>query len=191
MIHDKELIVSVFGSYRPVEGDANYELARRLGGALARAGCTVCNGGYAGTMEAGARGAREAGGATIGVTSDYFRTTQPNRYIDREIRTKDLAERLQTIVSLAAAYVFLKGGTGTLLELALVLENTSKGACTPRPVVFMGEFWRPVVDLVLAERPARDPRLPSRIPPKLDSLIAWAASPEEVPALIENLRASR
>ena len=61
-------IVTVFGSSRPGEGDEEYLLAYEVGKNLALNGFTVCNGGYAGIMEASARGAKEAGGKTIGVT---------------------------------------------------------------------------------------------------------------------------
>jgi uncharacterized protein (TIGR00730 family) len=179
-------VVSVFGSSQPAPGSADYESARAVGAALARAGYAVCNGGYGGTMEAGARGAREAGGHTIGVTTDYFAASRANPHVQEEIRTRDLTERLSTIVSLASAYVFLKGGTGTLLELAWVLERANKGADRPRPTVFLGDFWSPVVERVLAETPGDDERLPGRLPPTLDAWLRWADAPEEVADCVRN-----
>ena len=65
-------IITVFGSARPRAGEADYEEARRLGGELARRGFQVCTGGYTGVMEAVSRGAKEAGGRTIAITSDIF-----------------------------------------------------------------------------------------------------------------------
>src|SRR3972149_4057938 len=67
--HSGRLIVSVFGSNAPREGEPGYEEARALGRLLAQAGYIVATGGYAGTMEATSRGAKEAGGLVIGVTA--------------------------------------------------------------------------------------------------------------------------
>ena len=72
--------VAVFGSSEPAEGDTLYDTARRLGGLLARCGYRVVTGGYGGVMEAACRGAREAGGATVGVTCSIFRDRTPNPY---------------------------------------------------------------------------------------------------------------
>ena len=74
-------IAAVFGAYAPLPGEADYELAREVGHAAAAAGWTVMNGGYAGVMEASARGAKEAGGRVIGVTVETF-SREPNRFTD-------------------------------------------------------------------------------------------------------------
>ncbi len=143
-------IITVFGSARPVEGDTFYEEARMLGGALAAAGCVVCNGGYGGTMEASARGAKEAGGKTIGVVSEFF-SIEPNRWIDKKIIVKSLAERLMELISLADGYVVLKGGTGTLLELASVWEFMNKSVIEQKPVIVLGGFWNGVINTLNQE----------------------------------------
>ena len=59
-------VISVFGTGRAREGDGVYDLAEQLGRALAEAGFIVANGGYGGTMQAGAKGAAEAGGTGSG-----------------------------------------------------------------------------------------------------------------------------
>ncbi len=136
--------ITVFGSSRPCEGELEYRQAYEVGSMLARAGFVICNGGYGGTMEASARGAKEAGGTTIGVTVAAFRR-DANRWIDREIRTGTLVERIQRLVELGDAYVVLKGGTGTLLELAYVWEFINKGLIPEKPIVVVGDFWNGVV----------------------------------------------
>ena len=138
-------VVSVFGSLRPRADEPEYIEARSLGNALARAGFIVCNGGYGGTMEASARGAKEAGGETIGVTVDTF-TRKANRWIDTEFRMATLVERIEILVNKADAYVILKGGTGTLLELAYVWEFINKGFIPEKPIVIYGDFWVKVVE---------------------------------------------
>ena len=143
-------VVSVFGSSRPREGDPEYAQARDVGRALAREGFIVCNGGYGGIMEASARGAKESGGETIGVTVEAF-TRTPNRWIDREIRMPTLAERIAVLVNTADGYVILKGGTGTLLELAYVWEFINKKFIDEKPIVIVGDFWTRVVDTLKDE----------------------------------------
>src|SRR5438445_11721887 len=80
----KELIVTVFGSSRPRESDADYEEARVLGRALAKHGFSVCSGGYGGVVEAVLRGAEEAGGKTYGVAAGFLKTAKLNPWVDLE-----------------------------------------------------------------------------------------------------------
>jgi uncharacterized protein (TIGR00730 family) len=145
---EKELIVTVFGSSRPREGDADYEEARILGRALAKHGFSICSGGYAGVMEAVSRGAKEAGGKTFGVTADFFKTAKLNSWVDEEVRKKTWEERLFELIRRADAFVACKGGTGTLVELAVVWEMLNKSVMPAKPFAVLGEFWRPVVDRV-------------------------------------------
>src|SRR5437660_12053616 len=114
----KELIVTVFGSSRPRESDADYEEARVLGRALAKHGFSVCSGGYGGGMEAVSRGAKEAGGKTYGVTADFFKTAKVNSWSDLEVRLKTWGERLVELIRWADAVVACKSGSGTLVERA-------------------------------------------------------------------------
>jgi len=143
-------IITVFGSSRPREGDPEYTEAKAVGSHLAASGFNVCNGGYGGTMEASARGAKESGGSTIGVTVETF-TRKANRWIDREIVKPNLIERLETLVDTADGYVVLKGGTGTLLELAYVWEFINKKLMPERPIVICGAFWNGVVETLREE----------------------------------------
>ncbi len=144
-------VVTVFGSSRPIEGDEEYRLAYKVGKHLALAGITVCNGGYAGIMEASAQGAKEAGGSTIGVTFKNSFGKSANRWIDEEILQPTLIERMMKLVQLGNAYVVLKGGTGTLLELAAVWEFINKGLLKEKPIVIVGDFWNNVVDTLHEE----------------------------------------
>jgi len=145
---EKELIVTVFGSSRPREGDVDYEEARTLGRALAKHAFSVCSGGYGGIMEAVSRGAKEAGGKTYGVTADFFTTAKLNAWIDLEVRMKTWEERLFELIRCADAFVACKGGTGTLVELAVVWEMLNKGVMTQKPFAVLGDFWEPVLDRV-------------------------------------------
>ena len=144
-------VISVFGSSSPAPADPEYVLAYELGAALARAGYTVCNGGYGGIMEASARGAREAGGQTIGVVAAAFGDRQPNSWIESVVTTDSLVERLLKLVALGDAYVILKGGTGTLLEFAAVWEFVNKRMMQEKPIIVVGGFWNGLVKTLKEE----------------------------------------
>jgi len=149
-------VVSVFGSGDPRPGETDYELAMAVGKRLAELGYAVANGGYGGTMEASARGAMSAGGDTIGVTCSIW-SSSPNKFIDRMIATASLQERLSKLIELGrSGYVVLPGATGTLAELAWVWELSCKGLMQsgPRPIVCVGPFWRPLIDMMNSARPS-------------------------------------
>src|ERR1700693_723884 len=144
----KEFIVTVFGSSRPREGDADYEEARILGRALAKHGFSVCSGGYGGVMEAVSRGTKEAGGKTTGVTAEFFKAAKLNSWIDVEVRMKTWEERLFELIRRADGFVACKGGTGTLVELAVVWEMLNKSVINEKPFAVLGDFWQPILDRV-------------------------------------------
>lgn len=141
-------VVTVFGSARPAPGEPDYVLAYEVGAALADAGFVVCNGGYAGTMEASARGAKDGGGRTIGVVTDEFPIRKANLWIDTVVTAETMVARMLELVRRGDAYVVLKGGTGTLLELAAVWEFMNKNIAPPKPIVVVGDFWEGVVRTV-------------------------------------------
>jgi len=150
-------VVTLFGTYSTRPGEPLYEKAYRIGYDLASAGFVVCNGGYDGTMEAACKGAKDAGGRTIGVTCDVFsdyRGTplKANPYVDQEIRCTNVFSRIEEMMRLGNAYVVLEGGTGTLTELAIVWEFVCKGLIDRRPIVLVGDFWMPVVECVARAR---------------------------------------
>jgi hypothetical protein len=152
-------IVTVFGSSVPEEKSTEYVMAYECGKVLAEAGMTVCNGGYGGTMEASAKGAREVGGDTIGVTISKW-PRKPNAWIQQEVKTASLMERLMKLVELGNAYVVLPGGTGTLLEFACVLELMNKEIINRKPIILFGDFWDGVLDS-LSNEPGSEGRAKS------------------------------
>jgi uncharacterized protein (TIGR00730 family) len=144
---EKTKIITVFGSSRPEDGHPDYAEALQLGRALAAAGFSVCTGGYGGVMEAVSRGARESGGHVLAVTSSFFRS-RANRWVDEETCVPTWQERLFELVRLGDGYVACKGGTGTLVELAVVWEMLNKKAMEERPFAVLGDFWQPILDRV-------------------------------------------
>jgi uncharacterized protein (TIGR00730 family) len=150
----RERTVSVFGTARAHAGDPVFALAEQLGRTLAQAGFAVANGGYGGTMLATAKGARQAGGTVVGVTCSAFKSSVANEYVTEMVITASLDERLDTLVRLGTGYVVLPGGTGTLLELARVWElKNKKFFDRAKPIVLLGDFWKPLVDLVCRDDP--------------------------------------
>ncbi|MFN0179482.1 MAG: TIGR00730 family Rossman fold protein [Gemmatimonadales bacterium] len=148
--------VTVFGSARFPEGHPYYEMAREVGAGVARLGLTTMTGGGPGIMEAANRGAREAGGESIGCNIQLPKEQRPNPYVDRWITFRYFFVRKVMLVKYSYAFVVLPGGFGTLDELfeALTLVQTRK--ITSFPIILMGtDYWRPLLeflDTTLASR---------------------------------------
>jgi uncharacterized protein (TIGR00730 family) len=146
--------VTVFGGSRVEPDSDEYIQALELGRALAVRGLTVVTGGYNGVMEAVSRGAKEAGGHVIGVTVEVIARNferLPNAYLDQEVRTAALLERIDKMVELGAAYVVLPGGAGTLAELGIVWNLALLGALHGKPLVVVGGGWQRVLRTMIDE----------------------------------------
>jgi uncharacterized protein (TIGR00730 family) len=134
--------VTVFGSARIRPDHEYYELARRMGAELARAGYAVMTGGGPGIMEAANRGAREAGGLSIGCNIQLPSEQQPNPYLDRFIQFDHFFVRKVMLVKFSSAFVVMPGGFGTLDEAFEVATLIQTGKLDRFPIVGMGlEFW--------------------------------------------------
>jgi uncharacterized protein (TIGR00725 family) len=138
--------VSVFGSSQVQSGSVAYEEARQVGTLLAGRGFTVCSGGYGGVMEAVSRGAKEAGGLVVGVTTTWFANHTANPWVDKEIRTATFMERLQTLIDVGHGYLALKGGIGTLTEISTVWSLLQTHSIPPRPFVLLDDPWQSFLD---------------------------------------------
>jgi uncharacterized protein (TIGR00730 family) len=141
-------IVTVFGGNGVEVLDAGYKEAYELGKLLARAGYTVATGGYYGTMEATSKGAKEAGAHVIGVTTGRFddRGLTPNQYVDEEVKFTNLFERLHYLVTFSDALVALRGGVGTLSEVALSWSLIQVAEMPRKPLVLVGPHWRQIME---------------------------------------------
>jgi uncharacterized protein (TIGR00730 family) len=154
-LYDLGPAVTVFGSARIGEGTPQYELGRGVGRELARAGLAVITGGGPGMMEAANRGAREAGGRSIGCNIVLPHEQQPNPYIDKMVGFRYFFVRKVMLVKYSCAFVCLPGGLGTLDELFEAATLIQCRKIGPLPLVLVGpEFWSRLRefawDLVLA-----------------------------------------
>lgn len=142
--------VTVFGSARFTEGHPYYAMARALGGALARSGYAVMTGGGPGLMEAANRGAREAGGVSLGCNIRLPREQKPNPYLDRFVEFEHFFVRKVMLVKYSCAFVVLPGGFGTLDEAFEVMTLIQNGKVEVFPVVAMGgQFWTSLKSFLL------------------------------------------
>ena len=120
--------VTVFGSARTPESHPAYAMARAMGAGLTRLGFTVMTGGGPGIMEAANRGAREAGGRSVGCAIRLPKEQDVNRYLDRFVVCDYFFVRKTLLLKYSYAFVCMPGGMGTLDELfeALTLIQTAK-----------------------------------------------------------------
>ena len=167
-------VVSVFGSSQVVPGSPEYECGERLGRLLAEAGWVVVTGGFGGAMAAACRGAREAGGHTVGVTLPAW--GQPaNPWVAEERPQAAFADRLRLLTHEADGFVALDGGIGTLTEVSLVWSLLQTGSLSRRPLVAIGRRWRHLFGAFAAELIMRPQDL---------GLVTLVDSPEEAVAAL-------
>jgi uncharacterized protein (TIGR00730 family) len=134
--------VTVFGSARFGETHPTYELARSVGRGLARAGFTVMTGGGPGLMEAANRGAREAGGRSVGCNIRLPGEQQPNAYLDRSVTCEYFFVRKVLLFKYSYAFIALPGGLGTIDELSEALTLIQTRKILQFPVVLIGtDYW--------------------------------------------------
>jgi uncharacterized protein (TIGR00730 family) len=138
--------VTVFGSARFKEDHRYYALAREVGARLARAGFTVMTGGGPGIMEAANRGAKEAGGYSVGCNITLPVEQKPNPYLDRWVEFRYFSVRKMLLEKYSYAFIAMPGGIGTLDEIFETSVLIQTGKMKEFPFVLVGtEFWGPLV----------------------------------------------
>jgi uncharacterized protein (TIGR00730 family) len=135
--------VTVFGSARIPESHPYYHLGMEMGKGLTRIGFTVMTGGGPGLMEAVNRGAKEAGGRSVGVNIILPIEQAPNRYLDKMVNCRYFFVRKVLLFKYSFAFVALPGGLGTLDELTEALTLIQTKTIIHFPVVLIGAaYWR-------------------------------------------------
>jgi uncharacterized protein (TIGR00730 family) len=142
--------VSIFGSARTTREDPMYGKARETAAALGRAGFSILTGGGPGIMEAGNRGARDAGVPSIGLDIELPHEQFENEYVDLSLDFHYFFARKVMFVRYASAFVVFPGGFGTLDELfeAATLRQTAKIRHFPI-LLFGSSYWDGLVDWLL------------------------------------------
>lgn len=141
--------VTVFGSARFKDDHPYYALARETSAKLSKLGFTIMTGGGPGIMEAANRGAKDAGGPSIGCNIMLPMEQKPNPYVDRFVEFRYFFIRKVMLVKYSYAFVICPGGFGTLDELFETLTLIQTGKIKDFPVILMGKaYWQPMLDFV-------------------------------------------
>jgi len=179
--------VTIFGSARSAPASQDYRNAEAMGAALARAGYAVITGGGPGDMEAANRGARDAGGVSVGLAIELPYELRPNPYLTISVSFRYFFVRKVMFVKYSEAFVIMPGGFGTLDELfeAVTLVQTKK--IDPMPVILVGSdgYWDGLLNWIQGTLVARGKVRPDEV-----RILKRARTPAEVLTLLEAHQAS-
>jgi len=139
--------VSIFGSAQKIKkNERYYKIAERIAFLLAKMGFAVITGGGSGIMEAANRGAKMAGGKSIGLNIQIPTEQKPNRYINTLLQFRYFFCRKVMFVKYASAFVILPGGFGTLDEFFEAITLIQTGRSEPFPVILVGkQYWQGLI----------------------------------------------
>jgi uncharacterized protein (TIGR00730 family) len=141
--------VTVFGSARFAETHPMYQLARNVGTALVQEGFTVMTGGGPGIMEGANRGAKEAGGRSVGCNILLPHEQAANPYIDRLVTFRYFFIRKVMLVKYSYGFIAMPGGFGTMDEVFETATLVQTEKIKNFPIVLMGsEYWQPMLDFL-------------------------------------------
>lgn len=141
--------VTVFGSARFDENNRWYRMARAVSAEVSRSGFTIMTGGGPGIMEAANRGARDAGGLSVGCNITLPHEQSCNPYLDRFVEFRYFFVRKVMLVKYSYAFIVMPGGFGTLDELFESATLIQTGKIEDFPIVLMGkDYWEPMLDFV-------------------------------------------
>ena len=144
--------VSIFGSARTKRDDPMYAKARETAAVLGAAGFSIITGGGPGIMEAGNRGARDAGVPSIGLDIELPHEQFENAYVDLSLPFHYFFARKVMFVRYASAFVVFPGGFGTLDELFEAATLRQTGKIRHFPIVLFGSsYWEGLVDWLLSQ----------------------------------------
>jgi uncharacterized protein (TIGR00730 family) len=177
--------VSIFGSARVGRRNRYYGAARRLAAALVGEGFAIITGGGPGIMEAANRGAKEAGGISIGANIQLPFEQGLNEYVDLGMEFRYFFVRKTMFVKYAEAFVIFPGGFGTLDELFEALTLIQTGKVQHFPVVLYGkDYWEGMMRWI-REKPLYEEKIS---PADLDLLTLTSDIQEAVDAITKHHR---
>ena len=142
------LAATFFGSSRNTLSPKLYEEATVLAGLLAKSGFTVITGGASGVMEAANKGAKEAGGKSIGLNIRLPLEQKENNFLTDELTFNYFFTRKVMLSFASEVYIYFPGGFGTLDEFLEILTLIQTRKIKRVPIVLYGrEYWTPVLEL--------------------------------------------
>jgi uncharacterized protein (TIGR00730 family) len=151
--------VSIFGSARVGRRNRYYGAARRLAAALVKEGFAIITGGGPGIMEAANRGAKDAGGLSIGANIELPFEQGLNEYVDLGMEFRYFFVRKVMFVKYAEGFVIFPGGFGTLDELFEALTLIQTGKVEHFPVVLYGkDYWDGMMEWI-REKPLYEEKI--------------------------------
>lgn len=173
--------VSIFGSARVAPNSPEYMAAEKLGRLLAQAGFSVITGGGGGVMEAGNKGAAEAGGHSVGLNIELPFEQRPNPYANVRLSFRYFFVRKVIFVKYSVAYVVMPGGFGTLDELAEAITLIQTKRIRPFPVFLVGsKYWQGLVNWMKESLLAT-----GKISPEDMDLLTVTDDPDQIVQLIK------
>jgi len=135
--------VSIFGSSRIKSNNKYYKLAEEIAYLLAKEGYAIITGSGPGVMEAANRGAKRAGGHSVGLNIQIPSEQKPNKYVDTLLDFHYFFVRKVMFVKYARAFVIMPGGYGTLDEFYEAINLIQTQRISKFPVVLFGsEYWK-------------------------------------------------
>lgn len=130
-----------------------YEQSISIGVILATNGYVVKNGGYSGLMEAVSKGAHNVSGTILGYTCKTFKNTTGNKYLTKNIKCKDIYDRLRCLISGSSVFVIQAGGIGTISELFLLIDECRKIEAIDKPTIYVfGEMNKKIIEQMIANK---------------------------------------
>lgn len=176
--------VSIFGSTKTRPKDNDYQKAEETARRLVKEGYAIATGGGPGIMEAANKGAKEAGGVSVGLNIDLPEEQEPNKYIGTYLNFRYFFVRKVMFVKYAVAFVIFPGGFGTLDELFEPLQLIQTQKIKPFPVILVGkEYWKGLVNWIKEVLLAR-----GKISSHDLNLFHIAEEPEEIVSFIKEKR---
>lgn len=139
--------ITIFGSARTKPDNPQYETAVTVARQLGEAGFNIITGGGPGIMQAGNKGAKEAGVLSVGLNIELPFEQHINPYVDLAVDFRYFFVRKMMLVKYAQGFVIFPGGFGTMDELFESLTLIQTGKIRNFPVVLIGKaYWGGLVD---------------------------------------------
>src|SRR3989338_426202 len=139
--------VSIFGSSRIKPSNKYYKLAEEAAYLLAKEGYAIITGSGPAIMEAANKGARKAGGRSVGLNIQIPEVQKSNKYVDTLLDFRYFFVRNVMFVKYAKAFVIMPGGYGTLDEFTEAINLIQTERIPKFPVVLFGrEYWKGMLE---------------------------------------------